>query len=64
MLDSLFTSYVYYLKKQEKNDRAKAIRILKKCMEKQNFDALQNVEFDSLSSLNVQFALTTTLVPE
>jgi len=30
-------------------------------MEKQNFDALQNVEFDELLSLNVQLALSSTL---
>lgn len=64
VLDSLFTSFIYYLKKQEKLEQTKAIRTLKKCMEKQNFGALKNVEFDELDSLNVQFSLTTTLVPE
>jgi len=64
VLDSLFTSFIYYLKKQEKPEQAKAIRTLKKCIGTQNFDALQSVEFDELFSLNIQFALTTTLIPE
>jgi len=58
VLDSLFDSFIYYLKKMEKLDETKAVRVLKKCIEKQNFDDLENVEFDELLSLNVKFCLT------
>jgi len=61
VLDSLFTSFIYYLKKQEKSDQTKAIRKLKKCIETQNFNGLKDVKFDELLSLNVQFALATTI---
>lgn len=57
ILDSLFDSFFYYLKKMEKKQEIKAIRVLKKCIEKEDFEALENIEFDELLSLDFKLVL-------
>lgn len=61
VLDSLFSSFLYYLKKQEQPKQRDAILQFKKSLEQKDVSSLKHIQWDELLSLNVEYAISTIM---